>query len=72
MLLISTSTVQRWVTAWETTGEEAAEMGYCLGDNRRESFARSTYSSTLKPIDPSLLFACPDLVFELKSWIKDR
>ena len=64
--------LQRWVTACKTTGDEAAEMDYCLGDNRRESFARSTYSSTLKPIDPSLLFACPDLVFELKSWIKDR
>ena len=56
MFLISSSTVQRWVAAWETTGEEA------LQDQR----------STLKPIDPSLLFACPDLVFELKSWIKDR
>ena len=56
MFLISTTTVQRWVTAWETTGEDA------LHDHR----------STVKPIDHSLLFACTDLVFELKSWINDR
>eukprot|EP00731_Ephydatia_muelleri_P036854 Em0338g5a len=50
MFLVSPSTVRRWITAWETTGEGA------LLDHR----------STPKDEDPSLLFACPDLVFELK------
>ena len=56
MFLVSPSTVRRWITAWETTGEGA------LLDHR----------STPKDEDPSLLFACPDLVFELKSWISER
>ncbi|KAL5469087.1 hypothetical protein EMCRGX_G030283 [Ephydatia muelleri] len=56
MFLVSARTVRRWITAWETTGEEA------LQDHR----------STQKDEDPSLLFACPDLVFELKSWINER
>ena len=58
MFLVSPSTVRRWITAWETTGEEA------LLD----------HGSTPKDEDPSLFFASPDSVFELhvKSWINER
>ena len=56
MFLVSSRTVQRWVELWESTGEEA------LLDGR----------SSTEESDPSILFSCPDLVFELKCWIKKR
>ena len=56
MFLVSPTTVRRWVTLWESTGEEA------LLDGRS-----SNHES-----DPSILLSCPDLVFELKCWIKQR
>ena len=44
------------VELWESTGEEALLDGH----------------SSTEESDPSILFSCPDLVFELKCWIKKR
>lgn len=46
----------RRFTMWETKGEEALQDHW----------------STQKDVNGRLLFACPDLVFELKSWINKR
>ena len=56
MFLLCSRTVKRWIELWESTGEEA------LLDGR----------SSTEDSDPSILFSCPDLVFELKCWIKKR
>ena len=47
---------QNGVELWESTGEEA------LLDGR----------SSTEESDQSILFSCPDLVFELRCWIKKR
>ena len=59
LFLISPITVQRWATSWEAMREEALQD--CRGSENQE-------------LDESLLFSfsCPDLVFELKSWINKR
>ena len=57
MFLISSRTVKRWAESWETTGEEAI-VDQC--------------SQTMHNEDHSILFLCPMLVFELRSWIKKR
>ena len=51
-------TVQRWVTLWENSGEEALQDG------------RSAKEAS--DLDPSILLSCPDFVFELRSWIKEK
>ena len=56
MYLVCFRMVQRWVELWESTGEEA------FLDSR----------SSTEESDPSILFSCPDLVFELKCWIRKR
>lgn len=56
MFLVCSRTVKRWVELWESSGEEA------LLDDR----------SSTEESEPSILFFCPDLVFELKCWIKKR
>ena len=57
MFLISSRTVKRWVDLWEMTEEEA------ITDQR---------SVTMHNEDHSILFLCPNLVFELRSWIRKR
>ena len=57
MFLISSRTVKRWVDPWEMTEEEA------ITDQR---------SVTMHNEDHSILFLCPNLVFELRSWIRKR
>lgn len=57
MFLISSRTVKRWIDAWEMTEEEA------ITDQR---------SVTMHNDDHSILFLCPNLVFELRSWIRKR
>ena len=56
MFFITLITVKRWAESWETTGEEAFEDCRSASHESERSF----------------LFACPDLVIELKCWIKKR
>ena len=56
MFMVSPITVWRWVTLWENTGEEAFHDG----------------RSSKEQSDSSIVLSCPDFVFELGSWIKDR
>ena len=58
MFLVSPRTVQRWVTLWENSGEEALQDG------------RSAKEAS--DLDPLILLSCPDFVFELRSWIKEK
>ena len=53
----SSRTVKKWAESWEMTGEKAI-VDQC--------------SQTMHNEDHSILFLCPTLVFELRSWIKKR
>eukprot|EP00731_Ephydatia_muelleri_P006417 Em0003g665a len=56
MFMVSPITVRRWVTLWKNTREEAFHDG----------------RSSKEQSDSSIVLSCPDFVFELGSWIKDR
>ena len=49
--------MRRWVTLWESTGEEALQGSRLCSKEGSD-------------LDPSILLSCPDFVFQLRSWIK--